>query len=156
MNDPDTDIAAVAAAIEQLAMWVRRNAPSQVSTSTITTLDTLLAEGPLRISALAEREAISQPGMTTLVNRLEEGGQAERLADPTDGRAALVRITDLGRKVLAERQATRTATLLAQLERLDPADRLALVDALPAVTRLMARDHDQSAHGQPTRRGSDA
>src|SRR5690348_8071984 len=98
-------------------MWVRRQAPTQVSTSTITTLDTLLTDGPLRISDLAEHEALSQPGMTTLVNRLEAAGLAERVADPTDGRATLVRITDGGRAVLATRRADRTAALLAELDR---------------------------------------
>ena len=130
---------AVAVAIDQLVMWARRQVPAPVSTSTITTLDALLAEGPLRISQLAEREAISQPGMTTLVDRLEAAGQAERIPDPSDGRATLVRITDVGRKVLAARQADRTAALIAELERLDTADKTALLAALPAVQRLIGR-----------------
>ena len=139
MANPKNDLPAVAACVERLVMWVRRQAPSHVSTSTITTLDTLLTEGPLRISQLAEREAISQPGMTTLVNRLEAAGQAERVADPTDGRAALVRITDTGARVLAERHAERTSALLAELERLDPLDRAALAAALPAIERLISK-----------------
>lgn len=138
-----TDLAAVADAIEQLAIWVRRNSPSQLSTSTITTLDTLLSEGPLRISTLADREAISQPGMTTLVNRLEDAGQAERVADLTDGRATLVRITTRGKQVLAERHASRTSALLAELGRLDEADRSALVAALPAVQRLITHSSSE-------------
>jgi DNA-binding MarR family transcriptional regulator len=120
-------------------MWARRQAPAPVSTTTITTLDTLLAEGPLRVSQLAEREAISQPGMTTLIDRLEAAGQAERIPDPSDGRATLVRITDLGRKVLAARQADRTAALVAELERLDATDKQALLAALPAVQKLIGR-----------------
>src|SRR5581483_6725413 len=119
-------------------MWARRQAPAPVSTSTITTLDALATHGPLRISDLAEREAISQPGMTTLVNRLEAAGQAERVADPSDGRATLVRLTELGRKVLAERQADRTEALLAGVNRLEAADRAALIAALPALERLVA------------------
>jgi DNA-binding MarR family transcriptional regulator len=130
---------AVAAGIDHLVMWARRQATAQVSTSTITTLDTLLAEGPLRISQLAEREAISQPGMTTLIDRLESAGQAERLPDPSDRRATLVHITELGRKVLAARRADRTAALVAELDRLDKSDQAALVAALPAVQRLVGR-----------------
>ncbi|HEX7104446.1 MAG TPA: MarR family transcriptional regulator [Acidothermaceae bacterium] len=133
------DTQAVAAGIDHLVMWARRQAPTQVSTSTITTLDTLHAEGPLRISQLAEREAVSQPGMTTLIDRLEAAGQAERVPDPSDRRATLVRITELGVKVLAARQADRTAALAAELERLDDADRAALIAALPAVRRLVGR-----------------
>ena len=136
---PSRDSEAVAAAIDHLVMWARRQAPAPVSTTTITTLDTLLAEGPLRVSQLAEREAISQPGMTTLIDRLEAAGQAERIPDPSDRRATLVRITDLGRKVLAARQADRTAALVAELERLDATDKQALLAALPAVQKLIGR-----------------
>lgn len=133
------DLAAVAEGIEHLVMWMRRQAPAQVSSSTATTLDTLQSAGPLRISELAACEAISQPGMTTLINRLEAAGQAERIPDATDGRATLVRITGLGRQVLADRHAARSGALLVELERLEPADRRALIAALPAVERLIAR-----------------
>ena len=133
------DAAATADAIDRLSMWLRRQVPAAVSTSTITTLDTLQAAGPLRVSELAKREALSQPGMTTLINRLEAAGQAERVADPSDGRAALVRITDLGRAVLAERHAARTELLERELLHLDDADRAALAAAVPAIKRLIAR-----------------
>jgi DNA-binding MarR family transcriptional regulator len=133
------ELVEVADGLERLAGWLRRLAPSQVSSTTITTLDTLQAHGPLRISELAEREAISQPGMTTLVNRLEAAGQAERSPDPTDGRAALVRITPAGRRVLADRHAGRTQAVLAELRHLGPDDQAALAAALPAVERLLSR-----------------
>lgn len=128
----------VAEALERLLMWLRRQAPAEVSSSTVTTLDTLEASGPLRISDLAQREAISQPGMTTLVNRLEAAGYAERIADVTDGRATLVRITAAGRDVLAARHADRARTLRARLDQLDAADRAALAAALPAIARLVS------------------
>lgn len=108
-----------------------------VSSTTVTTLDTLRTDGPLRISALAVRESVSQPGMTALVNRLEAAGHAERYADPADGRASLVRITDAGRQLLADRHAARTLSLLAMIEQLDRADREALVTALPALEKLI-------------------
>ncbi|TAM88301.1 MAG: MarR family transcriptional regulator [Jatrophihabitans sp.] len=136
-------MADVAEGIEHLVMWVRRQAPTSISTSTVTTLDTLTRFGPLRISDLAEREAISQPGMTSLVNRLELAGQAERVPDPTDGRATLVRITDVGRKVLADRQAARTAALRRHLDGLDESSRRALIAALPAV-RILIAPHDDT------------
>ena len=127
----------LAESIEALTLWMRRTVPSQVSSSTVTTLDSLVSTGPLRISELAQREAVSQPGMTTLVNRLETAGLAERVPDPSDGRATLVRITDTGRTLLAERQATRSAALLAEFDRLDAEQRAALVAALPALRVLI-------------------
>jgi len=131
------DTADLADAIDRLTMWLRRQVPTAVSSSTITTLDALAVHGPLRISDLAEREAISQPGMTSLVNRLEAAGQAERIPDPTDGRAALVRITEAGRALLTQRHAARALVLERELRDLDDADRAALVAAVPAIRRLI-------------------
>ncbi|PRZ41711.1 DNA-binding MarR family transcriptional regulator [Antricoccus suffuscus] len=128
---------ALADGLDRLILWGRRYAPVMVSSTTVTTLDTLRTDGPLRISALAVRESVSQPGMTTLVNRLEAAGHAERYPDPHDGRASLVRITDAGRKLLADRHTTRTRSLLGPIERLDSADRAALMAALPALERLI-------------------
>jgi DNA-binding MarR family transcriptional regulator len=133
-----TDLAEIAEGLESLVVWLRRLAPNTVSTSTMTTLGTLQAVGPLRISDLAEREAISQPGMTTLVNRLEAAGLAERFADPTDGRASLVRITAAGRRMVADRRAARRDAVLAELERLAPSQCAALAAALPAIETLVA------------------
>ncbi len=138
----DARLRDVAESIEALVLWMRRQAPSQVSSSTVTTLDTLAAVGPLRISELAEREAISQPGMTTLVNRLQAAGLAERAPDITDGRAILVRITPAGRKLLADRRATRANALLSELDRLDDGQRAALIAALPAVRALITGKKD--------------
>jgi DNA-binding MarR family transcriptional regulator len=134
------DLAAVADGLERLSMWLRRRSPAQVSTTVVTTLDTLASEGPLRVSDLAQREALTQPGMTSLVNRLEAAGHAERLADPADGRVALVRITDAGRELLAERHAARASTLAAALDSLDDTERGALVAALPAIQHLITSD----------------
>jgi DNA-binding MarR family transcriptional regulator len=138
---PDT--ADLADAIDRLTMWLRRQVPTAVSSSTITTLDSLATAGPLRISDLAEREAVSQPGMTSLVNRLEAAGQAERVADPTDGRAALVRITEAGRALLTQRHAARALVLEQELADLDEADRAALVAAVPAIRRLITHNRER-------------
>jgi DNA-binding MarR family transcriptional regulator len=101
-----------------------------------TTLDTLCFAGPLRISDLAVREHLSQPGMTTLVNRLEADGLATREPDPSDGRAALVAVTDEGRRRVAEFRTRRAATMAAWLSELSDADLQALSAAVPALSRL--------------------
>jgi len=140
-----SDTAGLADAIDRLTMWLRRQVPTAVSSSTITTLDSLATNGPLRISELAEREAVSQPGMTSLVNRLEAAGQAERVPDPTDGRAALVRITEAGRALLDQRHAARALVLEHELADLDDTDRAALLAAVPAIHRLITRKESVSS-----------
>jgi DNA-binding MarR family transcriptional regulator len=138
-------VVAVADLLDRLAVWLRRQVPNAMSSSAITTLYTLNSDGPLRISDLAGREALSQPGMTIVVNRLEALGQAERVADPSDGRATLVRITDAGRAVLTERHAARVEVLTRELDRLDDTDRAALTAALPALERLIDRHSEKEA-----------
>jgi DNA-binding MarR family transcriptional regulator len=133
-----TDEFAIADSLDRLLLWARRKAPSNLSATSVTTLDTLSQDGPLRISDLAVREGVSQPGMTTLVNRLSDEGLAERFADPTDGRASLVRITDAGRTVLAERHRVRTEAMLVDIQRLSVEHRTALAGALGALNQLCA------------------
>jgi DNA-binding MarR family transcriptional regulator len=140
------DQLAIADGLDRLVLWARRGVPAVISSTSVTTLDTLAYAGPLRITDLAEREGVSQPGMTTLINRLEVEGYAERFADPTDGRAALVRITPAGRQVLGERHAARAVALRAVIARLPIEHQVALgaaVDALHALTQT-APSHEKS------------
>lgn len=70
----------------------------------LSTYDVLvqLAEsgGRLRLRDLVDRVVLSQPGLSRKVARLEDEGLVERLADPTDGRGVLVKLTRHGRAAL--------------------------------------------------------
>ena len=135
---PDLDApTTVGRTLEHLVTWVRRTtAATALPASTVTLLDRLSIGGPARITDLAEAEGVSQPGMTTLVNRLSGRGWTTRTPDPTDGRAALVAITDAGGAALADHRARRAAALASRLADLDDADLAALLLALPALERL--------------------
>ena len=50
-------------------------------------------EGGTRLTVLAERARVAKQTATALVDRLERAGYVERVPDPTDGRAKLVRLT---------------------------------------------------------------
>src|SRR5215218_9109039 len=52
--------------------------------------------GPVRLSALADRQEVDRSTMTTQVGRLESMGLVARAADPLDGRAVLVKATRAG------------------------------------------------------------
>jgi DNA-binding MarR family transcriptional regulator len=49
-----------------------------------------------RITELAESAQITKQSMGALVRQLEQGGYLERVPDPTDGRAVLIRRTERG------------------------------------------------------------
>jgi len=53
-----------------------------------------------RLSVLAERAQVAKQTATALVDHLERSGYVERVSDPADGRARLVRLTSRGRKVI--------------------------------------------------------
>ena len=128
----------MAGGIEELARWLRRQVPSDLSFSSLMALGRLNEQGPLRVSELATLEAMTQPGSTLLINRLADAGYAERVPDPTDRRATLVRITDSGRALLAERVRQRSRLLGERIESLSDEDQHHLVAALPALRRLVA------------------
>lgn len=127
----------LAGVVERLVTWLRRSTavPGYSVTSRLT-LARLQADGPARISDLARLEGVTQPAMTGLVNRLEAEGLVTRTADPTDARAALVALTDLGRAFVETRRAERSRVLASRVERLSDADRAAILAALPALDRL--------------------
>lgn len=75
----------------------------------------------LRLSAVAEALRIAPRSATEVVDGLAERGLVERVADPTDRRAVLVRATPEGARVQAEVGAARAADTRAALARI-PAD----------------------------------
>lgn len=55
-----------------------------------------LREGGLRLTDLAERTHTTKQAMLYTVNRLEKAGYVERVPDPTDRRAKVIRLTERG------------------------------------------------------------
>jgi len=96
-----------------------------------------------RVTDIAERAQLTKPTVVYLVNELERLGYVERLPDPSDGRAKLVRPTARGRAAVEEarRAAAEVHDEWAQLigpDRMAALEELlgALVDALwPADAR---------------------
>jgi DNA-binding MarR family transcriptional regulator len=88
-----------------------------------------LDDAGTRVSALAERAQMTKQSMAELVSHLEARGYVERVPDPSDRRARLVRATRLGRELfpialaaIAETEARWAEQLgargMAQLRRL--------------------------------------
>jgi DNA-binding MarR family transcriptional regulator len=104
-------------------------------------LNRVSREGPARLTTLAAREGVSQPSMTQLIQRLERQGLVTRLADPADGRVALVAITESGKALLDHRTRTRRERLNVLLTTLSSEEEnalwLAAHVALPILHRLV-------------------
>lgn len=109
-----------------------------VSLTEIGVLRSLRAR-PHRITELAADERVTQPAITLLVNRLQERGWVQRLADPSDRRAVLVSLTPAGEEALAQLRAEYRALLHEEMATLDDSDVRTLASAVEILDRLIDR-----------------
>ena len=91
-------------------------ADTEVEWSAHMILRALRAEGPIRAGALAEVVRSDPSTVSRQVATLVKHGLLERRADPEDGRAALLVLTDLARRVLAEQDKVRLEHYAASLD----------------------------------------
>jgi DNA-binding MarR family transcriptional regulator len=114
---------------------------ADLSASAAFAMNRVCREGPMRLTTLAAKEGISQPSMTQLIQRLERQGLVTRLADPDDGRAALIGITKRGQALLDDRKRLRRERLTELLATLTPEEESALWlsarVAFPILSRLV-------------------
>jgi DNA-binding MarR family transcriptional regulator len=106
----------------------------------LSALVTVEQHGPLRLSELARREAVTAPTMSRVLAALDEQGLVVRNPDPQDARGVLVTLSAEGADRLAEVRSHRTALVARRLARLDAAQRTQLEAALPALEALLVDD----------------
>ena len=98
---------------------------------------TTLVEGPRRITDLAGTEALAQPSVSKLVDKLEGRGLVRRERVAGDGRAVLVSISDEGSERLDAARGEIRSLLRQTLVELDDDDLAALMSANEVLERLI-------------------
>ena len=98
-------------------------------------LQTLL-DGPRRITELAETEALAQPTVTQLVDKLQQRGLVTRDRSAEDGRVVLVSVAADGRAQLERLRDQSRALLRESVEELPDRELAELVGALDTLSRL--------------------
>ncbi|MEU6149852.1 MarR family transcriptional regulator [Actinosynnema sp. NPDC047251] len=78
-------------------------------------LANLMHLGPARSSALAEAVFSDPSTVSRQVATLVKEGWVERRADPDDGRASVLAVTDAGRRLLEERRLMRNQSIARML-----------------------------------------
>jgi DNA-binding MarR family transcriptional regulator len=94
---------------------------------------------PQRITDLAAGEGVTQPAITSLVNRLQERGWLTRVDDPGDRRAVLVTLTPVGRDVYEQLRSEYRALLHEEMATLPDDDVKTLARAIDVLDELIAR-----------------
>lgn len=83
---------------EEAVERVAARGPVKLRTSHTLLFPHLDVEKGIRGTVLAERLGITKQAVSKLLKELEAGGVVERVRDPADARAQLVRLTDAGRR----------------------------------------------------------
>ncbi|HUA05100.1 MAG TPA: MarR family transcriptional regulator [Solirubrobacteraceae bacterium] len=102
----------------------------------ISILLTVVREGPVRLSDLADSEGINPTQLSRTVGHLVDSGLIERAADEGDRRAAWVKPTPAGKRLAERIRRERTDALKLALEGLDAAERVRIVAALDGLEQL--------------------
>jgi DNA-binding MarR family transcriptional regulator len=97
-----------------------------------------VTERPRRITELARFVGLTQPGITTVVNSLEQRGLTRREPDPGDGRAVRILLTERGRELIEERHRRIGDALIASLSK-QPIDAEQLVADAAATVGMLVR-----------------
>ena len=137
VNDPITNANRLRPILLRLARELRREIHSLgVTGGQVSLLSQVKHDPGITASELAERERVSAPGMSGHLVRLEAANLIERKR-ASDRRRIGLYLTSEGAKVLRSVRSKRTAWLSARLERLEPAERERIEDALDALEKLM-------------------
>ena len=97
-----------------------------------------VSERPRRITELAQFVGLTQPGITAVVNSLEQRGLTRREPDPGDRRAVRIRLTERGRALIEERVRRVGDALIASLST-QPVDAEQLVAGAAAAVGTLVR-----------------
>lgn len=108
----------------------------------LSALVTVEQHGPLRLSELARREAVTAPTMSRVLSALDEQGLVIRTPDPSDARGVQIVLSDDGAQRLTEVRSHRTALVARRLARLGDEERQQIIAALPALEALLVDEDD--------------
>ncbi len=124
------------AAIHLLRRVRREDEAAGLGPARLSALSVVVFGGPIRISALARAEQVRTPTMTPIVAALERDGLITREADAADARAAVLRATPKGRRLLAEGRSRRVRRLAGDLRPLSADERRTVRAAADVLLRL--------------------
>ncbi|MFF1375991.1 MarR family winged helix-turn-helix transcriptional regulator [Streptomyces sp. NPDC058308] len=110
-------------------------------------LAVLSTRGDTKLVALAELLHVAPSTAMRMVDRLIATGLADRQANPGNRRETRLRLTDEGRRTVAEVTARRHAEIAAIVERLAPEQRSSLVEALTAFNIAGGEPASPETHG---------
>jgi DNA-binding MarR family transcriptional regulator len=122
----------------RLTRLLMKSGAHELSRTEMGVLSTL-SDSPRRITQLAQTEALAQPTVTQLVDKLEGRGLVARARSGEDARVVMVEITAAGAERLEEVRAEIRASMRAALVDLPDAELTELVHAAETLGGLIEK-----------------
>ena len=123
-------------AVMRLSRRLRQHTSAGVTQSQLSALATIVVEGRVTLSGLAEAERVQPPSITRVVDVLVSEGYVTRTPSDEDRRVAWVAPTEAGRALIETVRRQRDAYLAQRLRTLTPEDRAVLARAAVLLERL--------------------
>lgn len=120
-------------------LYFRQTENSQISLAQMSIMMNLADNGPMRISQIAQAEAIRMPTASNAVNQLETIGLVRRVRDVSDRRGVRVGLTKEGRVQLEEIAEIRSRNLAEMLAGLHPDELAEMEKATPLFELILKR-----------------
>jgi DNA-binding MarR family transcriptional regulator len=136
----ETDIDRLRLVALRLARRIRTSSVEELTPSQLTVLGTVIRKGPITIGQIAELEHVKPPSVSKIVAALEVGGYIAREDDPADRRCVFIVATPEGSDYVDTVRAAGRTWLASQLVDVDEHDLARIIDALPALERLLEVD----------------
>jgi DNA-binding MarR family transcriptional regulator len=123
--------------VARLERQLRKHSGAQLTPTQMSALNILARHGRIRVGRLAQIEGISRPTATRLTGKLEDMGLVDRTQDDGDARSWQVALTPEGESLLALASMRADEYLERQISALSPDHQRSLLEALPALVRLL-------------------
>ena len=124
--------------VMRLSRRLRQHAPGDITPSQMSALATVVVEGRITLSGLAEAERVQPPSITRVVDVLVGRGLVTRTPSREDRRVAWVEPTAAGRELIEAVRRERDAYLAQRLRTLSADDRAVLARAAVLLEQLRA------------------
>jgi DNA-binding MarR family transcriptional regulator len=118
--------------------------PTGMTPERLSTLSVIDRNGPISVTALADREMVRPATMSRMVSALVDDGLVRRREDKADGRGVLVSVTAKGRRIFRrahQQRLEQLADALSGLSKEQLASMRNLASVLEHLTSLLNQAH---------------
>jgi DNA-binding MarR family transcriptional regulator len=133
---------------QQRRAWAARCQAQGLSMVGFQVLSLLEMHGALPMSRLAQEIGVALPNASGIVGRMAERGIVERTQDPADRRVVLIGLTDAGRRVIGDMEATRRARMTRLIGAMDESQQARLLQSVQDLHAAARRLQTQEDAGQ--------